>query len=785
MSRGETEELPILPVIDAGEPAAPVRDEDLPVLPVLEDERRSTVGALLSSIKAHQSGAPTAEGLHRKKYQRRSALQQLCQDVRSRGPSWVGSAVAHAFVLLVLAQFVMFIRHRDVVRSILITLSEADAEEAGESAQPDERGVQQAPAPEGEPDEPPVEEPAEAAEEPPSAPEEQPDDRAVPSPPAAPEPQPLEGRAEEIEADLPPGPAAPAEASVPAAPAAPMGPKAFHNRTGAGKAQALNQYGGSAETEEAVERGLRWLANHQSADGRWSGALFGSRCPSPGGRWAGRSHSGRVANPVACPSPGRAGFDVAHTGLATLCFLGAGHLPASTRYGEQVRKGLEFLTGAQRHDGGFDAPSRHSCMYNHAIATLALCEAVALTNDPQLRVTAQRAVSYLGAAQTPTGGWDYTGEGVRTRRSDMSVSAWAIMAMKSALAADLVVSRRSWDRAHTFVRRSQRGDGEYSYDTGKARYGPAMTAAGLVCDLYLGTDPELKVLSNAARRVARELPDWDRLASEHDHTVYYWYYGSLAMFQWGGTSWTRWNTAMRTTLLTKQRRGGHADGSWDPVGPWLGSHGGRVYATALNVLSLEVYYRYLPVYRMGTELPPDTPENSAAALVASAARSRLQPGSAPKPRPVHRPSVYQVAGAADALVKVKADAPAMRAAAVGRLAKEPGPKAFAAIKRTLRDKDQMVRYAAIQALTARAEPEATWLMVGALGSASRDMRRVVVRAPGQHGDRAAVPSLIAALGDADRGLHRPVERALEQLTQQKFGNNVRAWRRWWGAQGRK
>ena len=38
------------------------------------------------------------------------------------------------------------------------------------------------------------------------------------------------------------------------------------------------------------------------------------------------------------------------------------------------------------------------------------------------------------------------------------------------------------------------------------------------------------------------------------------------------------------------------DGSWDPAVDKWGSIGGRVYATAINVLTLEVYYRYAHVF---------------------------------------------------------------------------------------------------------------------------------------------------------------------------------------------
>jgi hypothetical protein len=75
------------------------------------------------------------------------------------------------------------------------------------------------------------------------------------------------------------------------------------------------------------------------------------------------------------------------------------------------------------------------------------------------------------------------------------------------------------------------------------------------------------------------------------------------MFQYGGEHWTKWNEAMKKILVEQQRKGGpldgtanDVDGSYDPVGSGGIPHGGRVMATALAALTLEVYYRYLPLY---------------------------------------------------------------------------------------------------------------------------------------------------------------------------------------------
>ena len=78
--------------------------------------------------------------------------------------------------------------------------------------------------------------------------------------------------------------------------------------------------------------------------------------------------------------------------------------------------------------------------------------------------------------------------------------------------------------------------------------------------------------------------------------MYYWYFGSLAMFQVGGEAWDEWRDALQTAVVLNQRKGPPLfRGSWDPVGPW-GREGGRVYSTALMVMCMEVRYRYRTLF---------------------------------------------------------------------------------------------------------------------------------------------------------------------------------------------
>ena len=77
---------------------------------------------------------------------------------------------------------------------------------------------------------------------------------------------------------------------------------------------------------------------------------------------------------------------------------------------------------------------------------------------------------------------------------------------------------------------------------------------------------------------------------------YYIYYGSLALMQMQGDNWKKWNAHTSRLLLDLQQTNGPAAGSWDPEDSEWGTRGGRIYTTTLACLTLEVYYRYLPMY---------------------------------------------------------------------------------------------------------------------------------------------------------------------------------------------
>ena len=286
------------------------------------------------------------------------------------------------------------------------------------------------------------------------------------------------------------------------------------------------------------------------------------------------------------------------TGLALLAFLGAGNTHLQGDYAKNVQRGLEYLISIQGNDGNLAGKAEmFAYMYSHGMATLAMSEGYAMTGDRRIEPTVQKAIGYTLRAQIhSTGGWRYQAIEKPAERGDTSQLGWQLMSIKSAELAGLEVPGAASDGAVNFLKSVASGlhGGKASYRPGEAP-SRTMTAEALVCRQFLGMARENPASNEAGDYLLSQLPSADKI------NLYYWYYGTLGMYQLQGDYWRRWNEAMQTTLVGRQRVDGDDAGSWDPECIW-GGYGGRVYSTALSALCLEVYYRYLPIYRLRTPL---------------------------------------------------------------------------------------------------------------------------------------------------------------------------------------
>lgn len=316
-----------------------------------------------------------------------------------------------------------------------------------------------------------------------------------------------------------------------------LGGGAGGGKRGSGGRRNLKAGGGSGLTENAVEGSLKWIAAQQNAD---TGAI-GS---------------------------------VEDTSLAMLAMLGAGYTDRGSakenRHAKCVRMGLRFLLASRGVDGGFADRSKDGRLRTHAITTLALSEAYWMTRNPRYKAPAQEGIDLLVRERAPFGGW---GDG-----EDATLTTiWAMLALKSGKHAGLEVDPDAFEGTRLLL--DKRG----------GSLTPTEQAAALFARILLGEDPRtsLKALADA---VLANRPAW---REGEPVPLDLWYFGTLAMFQVGGTRWREWNAAMVDAIEKRQR----GKDSADLAGTWpLGGRPPVVGEQAKLEMCLEVYYRYDRVF---------------------------------------------------------------------------------------------------------------------------------------------------------------------------------------------
>lgn len=338
----------------------------------------------------------------------------------------------------------------------------------------------------------------------------------------------------------------------------------IEGRTQSRRSRLAGERGGTPASEDAVELALVWLAEHQRPDGSWSLKLSDGPC------------QGR------CSNPGMMETNTGATALALLPFLGAGYSHQEGPYQEVVRKGLYYLTTRMVETPRGGDLTENVTMYSQGLATIALCEGLAMTGDQNLRPFAQKAVDFICSAQHPKGGWRYA----PGQPGDTTVTGWQVMALKSARLAGLEVPSPSTHLVTEFLNRVQEADGAfYGYLQPDKLPGP--TAVGLLLRMYSGWEQNDERLVRGITYLAHLGP------SQTD--VYFDYYATLVLSHHGGSTWQKWNARMRDQLVATQSKSAHERGSWF-FPDRHGSMGGRLYTTAMCAMILEVYYRYLPLY---------------------------------------------------------------------------------------------------------------------------------------------------------------------------------------------
>ncbi|MEM0926244.1 MAG: prenyltransferase/squalene oxidase repeat-containing protein [Planctomycetota bacterium] len=341
------------------------------------------------------------------------------------------------------------------------------------------------------------------------------------------------------------------------------------------------KYGATAESEQAVERALRWLAAHQRGDGSWSFDLSLAPCE-------GRCRHGKPADGDT-PTP-----STAATGLALLAFLGAGYTDQVGPYKETVSKGIYYLKSvAAETQFGYDWQQGGS-MYGHGIALLALTEAMQMTKlqgqyDTDLMRYVQSGALFTTVAQHDSGSWGY----IPGSPGDTTITGWQTLSLLGAKKSGVQMQSGVFKRVIGFLDSVRDGSNfEFGYRSRDPE--PTTTAIALFLLLHLRNQSGMTYFDRAFDKIVKEGPTLTN--------VYHDYYATMALHHIRHRDWDRWNTRLRDHLVQTQAREGHEDGSWHFQDRW-GNVGGRVYTTAMCTLTLEVYYRYLPLYELPEQFP--------------------------------------------------------------------------------------------------------------------------------------------------------------------------------------
>lgn len=338
--------------------------------------------------------------------------------------------------------------------------------------------------------------------------------------------------------------------------------------------------------EKSVDRGLIWLAAQQGGGGDFVG-------PSP-------------AQP-------------AITALTLLAFLSRGHRPGEGPFGGSMDRAIDYVLSTQLESGLFsgaplgavhvDKAPTHTAAYNHAIAGIALSEAYGATDRVRavrIKAAVVRALEYTQSLQSrpkahpvDEGGWRY----VRLRwdrsaaDSDLSVTGWQLMFLRSAQNAEFQVPIGQIEAAVAYVERCfVPAQAVFNYalvGEGDIRTSRGMVGAGILSLSLAGQHRSSMALSAGEWLVQRPFQGFGSTIGLRDRFFYSAYYCSQAMAQLGGRYWNQFYPPLARSLLEAQQ----ADGSWPPEPSGGDAVFGNVLTSALAVLSLTPPYQLLPVYQ--------------------------------------------------------------------------------------------------------------------------------------------------------------------------------------------
>jgi hypothetical protein len=350
------------------------------------------------------------------------------------------------------------------------------------------------------------------------------------------------------------------------------------------------------DSEKAAKLGLQWLAANQGRSGNWGSD------------------------------------DLGLVSLGALAFLSDGHAPGRGRYGENVRRALDYVVTNAQPSGLLNISESRRDMYNHGLSTFVLTQAYGMTQDKRVGKLLDRSLKLIANVQCEDGGWDYTAAR-QAKGHDLSLAVMQAKALRGAMDIGFEIEPRVINMAIKSVRehykttgggKSSGGAGEsaadmpgvFTYDGQRST--TAMAACGVVCLQEFGKYDDFRI-RNSMDAVIRDMTG-GKMTHEKGKCpfdAYTLYYVGQALYQVGGERWRKNYPTLRDAVVANQRTTGDVKdkGSWDSGGQVQGEPG-RLFGTAVAVFVLNMPNRYLPILQQAYLDPrtktPTAPKGPAA-----------------------------------------------------------------------------------------------------------------------------------------------------------------------------
>jgi hypothetical protein len=312
------------------------------------------------------------------------------------------------------------------------------------------------------------------------------------------------------------------------------------------------------ETLRAVNKGLDYLASHQSDDGSWI-------------------------------TGGGQAYPVAMTGLAGMALLAHGDSPTRGRYARNLKGAIEFLVRCGTATGLITGPNQDSGqpMHGHGFALLFLATAYSSITKESLRLevqsTVRKAVTLTSQGQSAQGGWTY----IPGAGDEGSVTVTQVQALRAAHNAGFLVPHAVIEEAIKYLEKCRTPEGgiRYSLLAGNAPRLPISAAA--VATLYNAGQFESTIATDCLKYVWDQFRAVEAFEKGGGHAYYSHLYAAQGFYMAGDQYWDKYFPPTRDQLIAMQ----------SPDGSWQGDGIGEVYGTAIATIILQLPFKFLPIFQ--------------------------------------------------------------------------------------------------------------------------------------------------------------------------------------------